>query len=826
MEDECLGELICIVNKTDSEKSIATTNAYSLECTEGSRSSGKESQSSGKQSRSSDKESQSSDKESRSSDKKSRSSGKESQSSDKQSRRTYVLAADSGSDSASPSPSPSSSPTRARPALLYDAISLKSTSNVSQSQKFTIDAADTIQEEGFADASDELPECEAINGDPDTAQLLIEYSLHAQETFTQTSKTILELAQTNCVKCFTDINAIETQTSRVSIFENKTIEYRIEVTGSQTRFTRNEIPSGVSGRAGARLSLAGPCHSRGGSDDSGTLRIIDDESETKSIEEIEKSDLSDNNTSKYDTDFTDSLEDDRTRHDDNSDGSVPKSVDRDVEELYTNLEKSFDLRSFDRPQFDTPRYVALSTLSEETMKESSVSRRDSTRTQPKESPHRHSITTPELRRNQLSAEGESKEQWRLPPIGRAERGGSPRRRPYSPGARAPPARASRDHARADATSDLAAGEHANLATRIGFVAPADPHRLPSLVGRAPASRGDGAPTPAPRSPRACSPDTISIGGKIQQLKMPSADKKRLLHQFSSTSSPDSRSSSPGSAHSRWAGAGAGAAGADVAARGCDALCADVIARLRQACSSTRMTFEQHVSRYESSDRCGAKWAAAVEVLEDIPRLFRGFWPAVPEHRLADLLRLVAAQVESPRTRVARAACAALAALLSHTGYTKRPDFDEALAALLGKTGSMASALRRAANLALDQVVAAAATAPAVTSLCLYGADHKSGLVRCAAARLLVVAAALAAGGRGLLRARPRSAAHARRLLLRSLAALLDDRSLDARKYAERLYALLRPLPGFEAFFLADVEARAACRLMKKLDPLLAAVPRR
>ncbi|XP_063635513.1 uncharacterized protein LOC134806156 isoform X2 [Cydia splendana] len=791
MEEECLGgELICVVNKTDSEKSIATTNGDSQECTEGSQSSVKESQSSDKESRSSDKESRSSDKESRSSD-------KESLSSDKQSRRTYVLAADSESEPASLSPSPS--PTRARPALLYDAISLRSTSNVSQNKKFTIDAAEPIQEEGFADASDVLPNCQAVDDGPDTAQLLIEYSLHAQETCTQTSKTILELAQTNYVKCYTDSNAIETQTSRVSIVENKTIEYRIEVTGSHTRFTRNEIPSRMSGFADVRHPLVGLCPSRSGSDDSGTLRIIDDESETKSTEEIEQSDLSDNNTSKYDTYFTDSLEDDHTRHDDDSDASVPKSVDRDVEELYINLEKSFDLRSFDRPQFDTHRYVALSTLSEETMKESSVSRRNITRTQPKESPHRNIVTTSELRTIQPSAEGESKEQWRLPPIGRCERGGSPRRRPCGPGARAPPACASRD--RADIASDLAAGEHANLATRIGFVAPVNPHRLPSLVKRAPApaSRGDGAPA---RSLRASSPDTISIGGKIQQLKMPPADNKRLLHQFSSTWSPDCRSSSPDSAHSRLAGAGA--AGADdvaAAARGCDALCADVIARLRQACR-----------------------AVVVEVLEDIPRLFRGFWPAVPEHRLADLLRLVTAQVESPRTRLARTACAALAALLSHTGYTKRPDFDEALAALLGKTGSMASALRRAANLALDQIVAAAATAPAVTSLCLYGADHKSGLVRCAAARLLVVAAALAAGGRGLLRARPRSAADARRLVLRSLAALLDDRNQDTRKYAERLYTLLRPLPNFEAFFLADVDARAACRLMKKLDPLLATAP--
>lgn len=53
-------------------------------------------------------------------------------------------------------------------------------------------------------------------------------------------------------------------------------------------------------------------------------------------------------------------------------------------------------------------------------------------------------------------------------------------------------------------------------------------------------------------------------------------------------------------------------------------------------------------------------------------------------------------------------------------------------------------------------------------------------MRCAAARLLVVCCALGGGGRDLLRARPPTAACARRHVLRSLAALLDDKSTDAR----------------------------------------------
>lgn len=59
-------------------------------------------------------------------------------------------------------------------------------------------------------------------------------------------------------------------------------------------------------------------------------------------------------------------------------------------------------------------------------------------------------------------------------------------------------------------------------------------------------------------------------------------------------------------------------------------------------------------------------------------------------------------------------------------------------------------------------------------------SHKSQLVRCAVARLLVVACALASGGRELLRTRPPSAATARRHALQALAMFLDDKNVDAR----------------------------------------------
>lgn len=53
-------------------------------------------------------------------------------------------------------------------------------------------------------------------------------SFIAQETFTQTSKTIIELARSEglCVKS-TDINTLQTQTSYVSITDSKIIEYKV-----------------------------------------------------------------------------------------------------------------------------------------------------------------------------------------------------------------------------------------------------------------------------------------------------------------------------------------------------------------------------------------------------------------------------------------------------------------------------------------------------------------------------------------------------------------------------------------------------------------------
>lgn len=64
----------------------------------------------------------------------------------------------------------------------------------------------------------------------------------AEETFTQTSKTIMELAENDdSTRNTSKRNSSETQTSFVSVIENKTIEYTIQVSSSGNNYTKNEI---------------------------------------------------------------------------------------------------------------------------------------------------------------------------------------------------------------------------------------------------------------------------------------------------------------------------------------------------------------------------------------------------------------------------------------------------------------------------------------------------------------------------------------------------------------------------------------------------------
>lgn len=70
-------------------------------------------------------------------------------------------------------------------------------------------------------------------------------SFIAQETFTQTSKTIIELAEKEGMIKAPQNNTLQTQTSIMSITENKTVEYRIEVSSAHSTFSKSEIITNV-----------------------------------------------------------------------------------------------------------------------------------------------------------------------------------------------------------------------------------------------------------------------------------------------------------------------------------------------------------------------------------------------------------------------------------------------------------------------------------------------------------------------------------------------------------------------------------------------------
>ncbi|XP_053605771.1 uncharacterized protein LOC128672560 isoform X3 [Plodia interpunctella] len=705
-EDE-IEDLVGDVKYTDSQKSVTTSNVYSLDFTDSS----------------SDKTD------------KHNSSGKE----------TYVIDCDSD-DSEKTFPLLNFKPTRTS---IIPSTQIK---HVEQ----TLNTSPQIKHDSYAQYDS------VININKGTAPSFHSCSYVAQETFTQTSKTIIELAALdNTLKSSTH-KTLETQTSFLSITENRTFEYKIELAERRNDFNHNaqfnteqistqdyykitgnpllnnSLDDGSSKFPISQTESTKTDDKSESSSNSEMLNIINDDSaECFSSDERTESkifkdspDLDLNSDSEEDSIEDDSLMDKyERRHEDRDSISDVTSLCNDVDDLYKKLSQTVD-RSPDRTcnsnSMDLVRPTGLlSPLTEESTKKTSSVLLDVT---PNDS------IVPDKKREVLYKEPETVEieekemedTIHLPPI---------------------------------------EGQFRNTIHNTSET---------SLV----TCKNDQSITNSTAS--------ISIKKRIKELKMSN-------NEGSPIRSNKSRSGSPGSVSPNESRLG------DLADRGSETLCVELLRRLRSS-----------------------SWMEAAETLKEIPTVLEKYWGVISETRIADLIRQVNSLVESPRTQVSRLACTTLAALIKNTNYTKKPDFYEAVTTLLIKTGSFSRPVRTAANLALDEIVSDLDLTHCVTALCLHGAGHKSGLVRGAAARLLVVGCALAEGGRGLLRARPPSAATARRLALSSLAALLTDKNTEVRKYAERLYTMLRPLTNFEAYYLTDVDVEVATRQMKKYDQVLCA----
>ncbi|CAH0582868.1 unnamed protein product [Chrysodeixis includens] len=662
-------------------------------------------------------------------------------------------------------------------------------------------------------------------------------SFIAQETFTQTSKTIIELAESDgAVRKPVNSKSLETQTSFISITENKTVEYRIELSG-ETKHSRPNVvvsDSGDNHCQGITRSHIYPdslennsskclfsetendkpdeCISQNSSIDK-MIRIINDESKENLLSE-DQNEYENTSDFEQSPDTTEMEEDSlmepkKTRNKSEKPAEeIPKAVDQEVAELYNKLYETTDFQMHFPCDNERRRFGQLTPLTEESVlkKESShdVTPNNGANSKdddvlftnnagikvklfPKSESNKESFKLPPIQGNAASTDtgnlnflftlNKSLKSGNLPSVLEDRREKSVDRWEMT-------------------SKDLASGESPLISCR------SESERISHMNVLLPPIHAEG--TISSKSEHQTKseltsdpPGPISIKEKIKELKMSHRPRNYSHSKYSigsRGSGCESRSNSPSTVAPEDKMA-------DAAERGCELLCIELLKRLRSH-----------------------SWFEIADALEDVPRVLEKFWGIIAEHRIADLIRQVTAHVESPRTQVARAACSTLAIILKNTNYTKKPDFYEAVTILLTKTGSFSRPVRRAANVALDDIVCGIDLSHSVTALCIHGATHKSALVRCAAARLLVVCCALGGGGRELLRARPPTAVNARKHALRSLAALLDDKSTDARKYAERLYSMLRPLSNFEAYYLTDVDVDVASRQMKKYDQLLLCGP--
>lgn len=221
----------------------------------------------------------------------------------------------------------------------------------------------------------------------------------AQEIFTQTSKTIIELAETEgAVKKTIENNTLETQTSFISISENKTVEYRIQVSGihkhSESHIEHNnfgKINNLYSSTYQADESSKFPASESENEridvtdnsisyNNDKVIKIINDDEEFRdnSFNDAKEESQYDNSSvfEKSDTDVDeDSLmcneynECKNYNGDNTSDTSeVPKSVDSEVEDLYKKLSEKINV-NVERPcEQDLPRFSTLSPLTEESDK--------------------------------------------------------------------------------------------------------------------------------------------------------------------------------------------------------------------------------------------------------------------------------------------------------------------------------------------------------------------------------------------------------------------------------------------------------------------------
>lgn len=223
-------------------------------------------------------------------------------------------------------------------------------------------------------------------------------SIISQEIYTQTSKTIFELAQNEKVIASNaeGLNSLETQTSFLSITENKTLEYHIQLIGDKALFNPHQLLTNAIPCNPVNEALANSLEDRSsfyqesdneieinktnlnGDSEDKLIKFVDYELQDIASEDhnlIQNENTSEFETSKCDTDMEqDSLENvypSETDQDMSITSEMPKSVDNDIEDLYNKFTGCDDVSFHEdenvEPEIPVPVYVGILTpLTEET----------------------------------------------------------------------------------------------------------------------------------------------------------------------------------------------------------------------------------------------------------------------------------------------------------------------------------------------------------------------------------------------------------------------------------------------------------------------------
>ncbi|XP_045494700.1 uncharacterized protein LOC123693580 isoform X2 [Colias croceus] len=208
------------------------------------------------------------------------------------------------------------------------------------------------------------------------------------------------------------------------------------------------------------------------------------------------------------------------------------------------------------------------------------------------------------------------------------------------------------------------------------------------------------------------------------------------------------------------------------------------------------------------------WEAIVSALVEIERLAADETARAPAASWRAVVRSSSAHVRSLRSRVARAACAALGTLFEHRGKILEPEVEEAACALLERCADANRFLRAEAANALGRVACGAGCARAGVALARRGATHRAGPVRAAAAQAL---ARLARhyGTSKILELPPEP----RIVVLRAAGELLGDAHPETRLHARHLCVTLAEDPRFNQMLKDSMTPSRYRAIEKYVDKL-------